>query len=233
MFLVGSVLAGLSADDVAADRLPGVQGLGAGGLMVLAQAIIGDIVSPRERGRYQGYFGAVFGAGQRRRPAARRLLHRPPVVALDLLHQPAARAIVALVVIAVVLDLPVRPPRALDRLPRRRRCWSAPVSLAAAGRVWGGTAVRVGARRRSRPGRGRRACSACCFVWQERRARRADPAAAAVPQPRVRGRSRDVGFVLGVGDVRRDHVPAAVPAGGERGQRHQLRPAAAAADGRA
>jgi len=37
-----------------------VQGLGAGGLMALSQAIIGDIVSPRERGRYQGYMGSVF-----------------------------------------------------------------------------------------------------------------------------------------------------------------------------
>jgi MFS family permease len=38
-----------------------VQGLGAGGLIVLTQAIIGDVVSPRERGKYQGLFGAVFG----------------------------------------------------------------------------------------------------------------------------------------------------------------------------
>jgi MFS family permease len=38
-----------------------VQGLGAGGLMALTFVIIGDIVPPRERGRYQGYFGAVWG----------------------------------------------------------------------------------------------------------------------------------------------------------------------------
>jgi MFS family permease len=38
-----------------------VQGLGGGGLMVTAMAVVGDIVTPRERGRYQGLFGAVFG----------------------------------------------------------------------------------------------------------------------------------------------------------------------------
>jgi EmrB/QacA subfamily drug resistance transporter len=60
VFLIGSVLSGLSQnmDQLVAFRA--VQGLGAGGLMALAMAIIGDIVSPRERGRYQGLFGAVF-----------------------------------------------------------------------------------------------------------------------------------------------------------------------------
>ena len=61
IFLAGSVLSGLSNSMVMLIAFRAVQGLGAGGLMVGAQAIIGDIVSPRERGKYMGFFGAVFG----------------------------------------------------------------------------------------------------------------------------------------------------------------------------
>src|ERR1700689_4082292 len=61
LFLVGLVLSGLSSSMIMLIAFRAVQGLGAGGLMVGAQAIIGDIVSPRERGRYVGLFGAVFG----------------------------------------------------------------------------------------------------------------------------------------------------------------------------
>ena len=61
IFLAGSVLAGLSQNMDQLIAFRAVQGLGAGGLIVLAMAIVGDMVSPAERGRYQGYFGAVFG----------------------------------------------------------------------------------------------------------------------------------------------------------------------------
>jgi EmrB/QacA subfamily drug resistance transporter len=61
IFLIGSVLSGLSNSMVMLIAFRAVQGLGSGGLMVGAQAIVGDIVSPRERGKYQGLFGATFG----------------------------------------------------------------------------------------------------------------------------------------------------------------------------
>ncbi|WP_336882472.1 DHA2 family efflux MFS transporter permease subunit [Rhodococcus globerulus] len=61
IFLVGSALCGTAASMAELIGYRALQGVGAGGLMVLAQAIIGDVVPPRERGRYQGFFGAVFG----------------------------------------------------------------------------------------------------------------------------------------------------------------------------
>jgi EmrB/QacA subfamily drug resistance transporter len=61
IFLVGSALAGLSQTMWELIAFRALQGIGGGGLMVLSQAIIGDVVPPRDRGRYQGLFGAVFG----------------------------------------------------------------------------------------------------------------------------------------------------------------------------
>lgn len=60
-FLIGSALCGAAQNMGQLIAFRAIQGLGAGGLMTLAFAIIGDVVSPKDRGRYQGYFGAVFG----------------------------------------------------------------------------------------------------------------------------------------------------------------------------
>ncbi len=70
VFLIGSLVCGFASPLSDALGIPGidvmiagraVQGLGGGGLMSLALAVIGDVIPPRERGKYQGLFGAVFG----------------------------------------------------------------------------------------------------------------------------------------------------------------------------
>lgn len=60
VFLVGSVFGGFASTIGQVIAARAVQGAGAGGLIGLSQAIVGDIVSPAERGRYQGYIGSVF-----------------------------------------------------------------------------------------------------------------------------------------------------------------------------
>ncbi|MFD5747719.1 MFS transporter [Streptomyces sp. NPDC127033] len=62
IFLVGSALCGIAQNMPQLIGFRALQGLGGGGLIVLSMAIVGDLVAPRERGKYQGLFGAVFGA---------------------------------------------------------------------------------------------------------------------------------------------------------------------------
>ena len=61
LFLLGSFLSGLSQDMFQLILFRGIQGLGAGSIFPIALAVIGDLFSPAERGKYQGLFGAVFG----------------------------------------------------------------------------------------------------------------------------------------------------------------------------
>ena len=61
VFLVGSALCGIAQDMLQLILFRALEGIGGGGLIVITIAVIGDLIPPRERGRYQGFFGAVFG----------------------------------------------------------------------------------------------------------------------------------------------------------------------------
>src|SRR3954464_9744371 len=61
IFLIGSVLCGLAQNMAELIAFRALQGVGGGGLIVTTIAVIGDIIPPRDRGKYQGFFGAVFG----------------------------------------------------------------------------------------------------------------------------------------------------------------------------
>lgn len=74
IFLIGLLLSGLSQNMAQLIAFRAVQGMGAGGLMAMAMAIIGDIVSPRERGRYQGLHRRRIRHGQRGGSSSRRVL---------------------------------------------------------------------------------------------------------------------------------------------------------------
>ncbi len=114
LFLFGSGLCGVSQNLAQLIGFRAVQGLGAGGLFVTAQAIVADIVPPRERGRYQGVLGAVFGVSSVAGP----LLGGWFVDNLSwrwVFYVNLPIGLVALLVIAAVLRLPIqRRPHVVD-----------------------------------------------------------------------------------------------------------------------
>ena len=89
LFLTGSALSGLAGSMLELILFRALQGLGAGGLIVTAMAVIADLVPPRERARYMGMIGGVFAVASVAGPAAGRLLRGPAVLALGLLREPA------------------------------------------------------------------------------------------------------------------------------------------------
>jgi EmrB/QacA subfamily drug resistance transporter len=138
VFLVGSALCGVAQSMGQLIAFRAVQGLGGGGLIVLAQAIIAEIVSPRERGRYQGYFGAVFGASSVAGPLLGGFL-TDQVSWRWVFYVNLPLGIIALLVTAAVLPTSVR----LETKPRIDYAGAALLTLAVSGIVllttWGGT----------------------------------------------------------------------------------------------
>ncbi len=145
IFLFGSALCGLSQSMYELAAFRAVQGLGAGGLFSMALAIIGDIVPPRERSKYQGYFLAVFGTSSVLGPVVGGLLAGTTSIAgvagwrwIFYLNVPIGFA--ALVVVTRVLHLPhekrhhrIDWPGALALVV----CLVPLLTIAEQGRVWG------------------------------------------------------------------------------------------------
>lgn len=111
LFLTGSVLSGVANSMYELAAFRAVQGLGAGGLMSLALAIIADMVSPRERSRYQGYFMAIWGVSSVAGPVVGGFFAGAGTVAgidgwrwVFLVNVPIG--IIALIVVAKFLNVP-------------------------------------------------------------------------------------------------------------------------------
>ena len=112
VFLVGSMLSGLSQSMAELIAFRAIQGIGAGGLMVGSQAIMGDVVPARQRGRYMGYFGVVFGVTNVAGPLLGGFFTEH-LTWRWIFYINVPLGIVALFVVATVLHIPVK------RVPHR------------------------------------------------------------------------------------------------------------------
>ena len=218
IFLVGSGLCGLAQEMVELIAFRALQGLGAGGLIVVTLAVVGDIIPPRERGRYQGYFGAVFGVSTVIGP----LLGGFFVDNLSwrwIFYVNLPIGVVALAVIAVAFHCRVEHRRhAMDYLGAALLAADLTAivlftSLGGTTWAWGSWEILslVAASILLLP----------AFVLVERRAAEPDPAALPLPQPHVRGHElRRVHRRLCA--FRCGHLPTAVPADHEGVERDEV-----------
>ena len=214
IFLVGSALSGMSNSMIELASFRAVQGLGAGGLMALAFAIIADIVSPRERAKYQGYFMAVFATSSVLGPVLGGLLAgQDTLLGFDgwrwVFYVNVPIGLVALAVVSRYLNIPyIRREHKIDYTGAVALVLGIASLLVVAeqGRDWGwgsgralacyviGALLLVGFRAAGAPGR-----------------RRGHPAAEDVPAPGVqRGLAAQLHHRYG--HVRRHHLPAALHA---------------------
>ena len=193
-----------------------IQGLGGGGLMVSAQAAIGDVVlAARARQVHRGCSARVFGVASVVGPLIGGFFTTHLSLALDLLRQPAARRRRARRAGRARCRARSERVAARGRLPRAPRCSRSSLTSLVLLTTLGGTPVRLGLAVHRRP-RGRsRSSRWSAFVCVERRAAEPVLPPRAVPQPRVRGDERDR-LRRRLRAVRRAHVPAAVPAGRAR-----------------
>ncbi|WP_032401966.1 MDR family MFS transporter [Rhodococcoides fascians] len=151
IFVVGSMLCGIATSMYELAAYRAIQGLGAGGLMSMALAIIGDIVPPRERAKYQGYFLAVFGTSSVLGPVIGGLLAgQSSILGITgwrwVFYINVPLGIIAIVVVWRVLNLPVY------RREARVDWWGAVLLsvglvplliIAEQGRVWGWSSPRA------------------------------------------------------------------------------------------
>ena len=107
IYSIGSLIAGVAPNMGSLIGARAVQGLGVGGLTALVQVVIASMVTPRERGRYSGYIGAVFAARHGQRPAHRWRHRRLPArLARLLLRRPARSRCSPSCVLQKTLHLP-------------------------------------------------------------------------------------------------------------------------------